>query len=45
MIFGLPEIIILNLCMFSFEINELRSVEFLGEHAGSLGLFWTREHA
>jgi hypothetical protein len=27
------------------QINEVRSVEFLGEHAGSLGFFKTREHA
>jgi hypothetical protein len=45
MIFGLSEIIIIDLCMFSFENDELRSVEFLGEYAGSLGLFRTREHA
>jgi hypothetical protein len=27
------------------KINELRSVGFLGEYAGSLGWFRTREHA
>jgi hypothetical protein len=26
------------------QINEARSVGFLGVHAGSLGLFRTREH-
>jgi hypothetical protein len=45
LIFGLSEIFILNLCMFSFVINEARSVESLGMLAGSLGLFRTREHA
>jgi hypothetical protein len=45
MIFGLPEIFILNLFMFPLKINELRSVESLGEYVGSLGLFRTREHA
>jgi hypothetical protein len=29
---------------FPFKINELRSVGFLGEYAGSLGLFRTREY-
>jgi hypothetical protein len=38
MIFGLAEIIILDLCMFSF-------VEIPCEHAGFLDLFRTREHA
>jgi hypothetical protein len=27
------------------KINEVRSVEFLGEYSGSLGLFKTREYA
>jgi hypothetical protein len=45
MIFSVTEIFILNLCMFSLQINEARSVGFLGVHAGSLGLFRTREHA
>jgi hypothetical protein len=31
--------------MFPLQINEVRSVEFLGKYAGSLGLFRTREHA
>jgi hypothetical protein len=30
---------------FPLKIDELRSVGFLGEYAGSLGLFRTREHA
>jgi hypothetical protein len=45
MIFGLTEIIILNLCMFPLKNDELRSAGSLGEYAGSLGLFRTREHA
>jgi hypothetical protein len=45
MIFGLTKIIILDLCMFSFAMDKVRSVEPLGECAGSLGLFRTREHA
>jgi hypothetical protein len=43
--FGLTKIFILDLCMFPLKNDELRSVEFLGEYAGSLGLFRTREHA
>jgi hypothetical protein len=45
MIFGVIEIFFLDLCMFSLNINELRSVGFLGEYAGSLGWFRIREHA
>jgi hypothetical protein len=44
MIFGVTEIFILDAC-FPLKINELRSVGFLGDYAGSLGLFRTREHA
>jgi hypothetical protein len=45
MIFGLSEIIILNLCMFSYVLSKTSSVEIPGALAGSLGLFRTREHA
>jgi hypothetical protein len=45
MIFGITEIIILDLFLLPLKINELRSVGFLGEYADSLGLFRTREHA
>jgi hypothetical protein len=44
MIFGIKEIFILNLC-FPLKTDEARSILFLGVHAGSLGLFRTREHA
>jgi hypothetical protein len=43
--FGLTEIIILELCMFSIEIDKPSSVEVPCEHAGSLDLLRTREHA
>jgi hypothetical protein len=43
--FGLTEIIILELCMFFFVNCKPSSVEVPCEHAGSLDLFRTREHA
>jgi hypothetical protein len=43
--FELIEIIILDLCMFSFVINNPSSVEVPCEHAGFLDLFRTREYA